>query len=595
MSSVPDRSEIDEEYRWDLESIYATDEDWEEEFEEIKGMVDELDEAETDSFDDGEHLLTILKKREEVMRKVSKLSSYARMRRDEDTTRQEYQAMTTRAETVSSEAGSAASFIRPAIQSHTRDEIDEMVDETDGLGVYEHYLDDVMRKKPHTRSAEVEALISDLSDVLGAPSSVYRILTNADTEFPTVEKPDGKPVEITLSNFTKLQKNPDRDFRRDVYEKFYDTLGELRNTVGTTYEKSVKAYVKLARIHNYDTARESSLDSSKIPVDVYDSLVETVRDRLDPLHRHVEIKRDLLDVDDLRMWDVYMPLADTPEPEVTYDDATQHVVDAFDPLGDDYQTRVEEGLESRWVDVYENEAKRSGAYSGGTYDTQPFILMNYQDDISSMYTLAHELGHSLHSELTKESQPYVYSGYSIFVAEVASTVNEVLLTNHLLDTVEDDDFRRHVLSHMLEKFRGTLFRQTMFADFEDRTHGIVEDGGALTPDRLDEIYGDLKTEFYEPAAVDDRIRTEWMRIPHFYRAFYVFQYSTGLSAAVSLANQILEDGDEARQRYIDFLSKGSSEYPLDLLEAAGADMSSPQPVEDAIDVYEGYLDRIEDL
>jgi oligoendopeptidase F len=295
------------------------------------------------------------------------------------------------------------------------------------------------------------------------------------------------------------------------------------------------------------------------------------------------------------MWDLYMPMTDSESPTVEYEEARDHIVEALGALGEDYQSRVADGFESRWVDVYENRGKQSGAYSGGTYDTQPFILMNYQDDVSSMYTLAHELGHSLHSQYTSENQPYVYSGYEIFVAEVASTVNEALLTHHLLETVEDPQFRRHVLNEYLERFRSTLYRQTMFAEFEHRAHEMVEEGGALTPDTLDELYGDLKAEYYAPAAVDDRIAREWMRIPHFYRAYYVYQYSTGISAAVALANDIVQEGEPAAKRYREFLERGSREYPLELLDHAGVDMRSPDPIESALSTYDDHLDEMEAL
>jgi oligoendopeptidase F len=330
-------------------------------------------------------------------------------------------------------------------------------------------------------------------------------------------------------------------------------------------------------------------------VDVYDNLVETVRDNLDKLHRHSELKAEVLGVDELEMWDLYMPMTESESPDVEYEEATEYVVDSLGALGEEYQSRVAAGLESRWVDVYENEGKRAGAFSSGTYDTQPFIMMNYQDDIASMYTLAHELGHSLHSEYTKDAQPYVYSSYEIFVAEVASTVNETLLTHHLLETVEDPEFRRHVLNEYLERVRSTLYRQTMFADFEHQAHRLAEDGEAITPDALDGIYGDLKREFYEPANVDDHIEREWMRIPHFYRAYYVYQYATGISAAVALSQQILEGDEDAAQRYREFLSKGSREYPLELLSGAGVDMSTSDPIQSALDVYDDYLDEMATL
>ncbi|PSQ46925.1 oligoendopeptidase F [Halobacteriales archaeon SW_6_65_15] len=592
MSSVPERSEIDTEYKWDLESIYATDDEWEQAYEDVEERLDELAGYEGQVTEDGETLLEVIELRDEVMRTVSTVVSYARMRKDENTADQHYQALSSRAMTLYSQADSASSFIGPEIQDLDRDELDRMIEETDGLETYDHYLHDVLRMSEHTRSAEVENVLAELGEVTGASNDIYDMLLNSDVEFPTVEKPDGEAVEITRANFTNLQKNPDRVFRRTVYEEFYDRLGEYHNTIGTAYQNSVKADVRLARIHDYDTAREAAMDGPNIPAEVYDNLVDTVRDNLDKLHRHTELKQECLDLEEFQMWDLYMPMTETETPEVEYEEAREHVVDALGALGEDYQNRVAEGLESRWVDVYETENKRSGAYSSGTYDTQPFILMNYQDDISSMYTLAHELGHSLHSQLASETQPYVYSDYEIFVAEVASTVNEALLTHHLLDTVEDPTFRRHVLNQYLEQIRLTLYRQTLFADFEHQAHQVVEEGEALTPERADEIYGDLKAEFYEPAVIDDRIAREWSRIPHFYRAYYVYQYSTGISAAIALAEDILEEGEPAAERYLEFLQSGSRDYPLELLEIAGVDMSSPEPIQRALDVYDDHLDEM---
>ncbi|MDY6764158.1 MAG: M3 family oligoendopeptidase, partial [Halobacteria archaeon] len=437
MSSVPERTEIDEEYKWDLESIYATDDDWEAAYEEVEERLDELRAYEGSTTESPETLLEVLQLRDEISREVSKVVSYAHMRSDEDTTNQKYQAMNSRAQTLASKANSASSFIEPEIQELDEDEIERMMDENEELEVYDHYLDDVMRQKPHTRSTEIENVLAELGEVMGAPGKVANILMNADMDLPTVEKPDGEAVEITFNNFTVLQKNPNRDFREKVYEEFYDEIDEFRNTFNTTLESSIKSDIKDARIHNYETSREAALDASNIPVEVYDNLVETVEENLDPLHRHAELKRKALDLDELRMWDIYMPVAQTESPDVGYEEAKQHVIDSVGLLDEDYQGRVTEGLDSRWVDVYESKGKQSGAYSSGTYDTQPFILMNWQDDISSMYTLAHELGHSLHRQLTSETQPYVYGSYTIFVAEVASTFNETLLTRHLLDTVDD--------------------------------------------------------------------------------------------------------------------------------------------------------------
>ncbi len=595
MSSVPDRSEVDEEYTWDLESIYATDDDWEAAYEAVAERVDELSSYEGEATEDAETLLAVLELRDEVMREVSTVAAYARMRRDEDTTNQHYQALTARAQSLAADAQSAASFIEPELQALTHEEFEEMVETESDLETYDHYVDDVLRMKPHTRSAEVEALLADLGEVTGATGEVYTMLSNADMEFPVVEDPDGEATQITQSNVVNLLKRPDREFRQRVYEGYFDEWESVRNTVAAAYKNSVKADVKLAQARDYETAREAALDGPNVPVEVYDTLVETVHDNVETLHRHAELKRTALGVDELRMWDLYMPLTGGEGPDVEYEQATEYVVDALEPLGEEYQSRVAEGLDSRWVDVYENEGKQSGAYSGGTYDTQPFILMNYQDDISSMYTLAHELGHSMHSELTKDEQPYVYSGYEIFVAEVASTVNEALLTQHLLETVDDPEFRTHVLNEFAERVRSTLYRQTLFAEFEHEAHRLEEAGEPLTADRLDELYRELKADYYEPAVVDDRIAREWMRIPHFYRAFYVYQYATGISAALAIVDRILEAGEPAAEDYLEFLQQGSREYPLELLEIAGVDMSTSEPVERALATYGERLDELDAL
>jgi oligoendopeptidase F len=595
MSSVPDRNEVAEEYKWDLEAMFADDDEWEAAYEAVQERLAELDAYEGRVTESAETLQAVLERREELMREVSNVVAYARMRRDEDTTDQQYQALYARAESLSSQASSAASFVEPELQQVDRETIDAFVAENPDLATYEHYFDDVLRLKPHTRSAEVEELLAELSEVTGAAGDVYNMLANADMEFPAVEDAEGEPREVTLSNFTKLLKEPDREFRREVYDSFYEEWEDYRNTVATAYEKAVKKDVKLARARNYETAREASLDGANVPVEVYDTLVDTVSDNLDVLHRHADLKADRLGVDTLEMWDLYASLTEEEAPDIDYERAKEWVVDAVAPLGDAYRDRMAEGLESRWVDVYENEGKRSGAYSSGTYDSQPYILLNYQQDVSSVFTLAHELGHSMHSELTSEHQPYVYSDYDIFTAEVASTVNEALLTEHLLESLEDETLRRHVLDEYLERFRSTLFRQTMFADFEHQAHRVIEEGGALTPDELDELYGDLKRAYYEPAHVDEHITREWMRIPHFYYGFYVYQYSTGISAANALARDIREEGEPAAELYREFLRSGSRQYPLDLLRDAGVDMTTADPVEAAIDAYERYVAEFDQL
>ena len=595
MSQVPERNELPTEDTWDLTGIYADDDAWADAYDAVDDRVDDLRVYEGRATESPETLLELLELRESILREVATVSSYASLRSAEDTRNQEYQAMQAKAESLSSSARSAVSFLDPELQTLDRSDVESFVDEEPALAAYGHYFDDVLRTKPHTRSAEIEELLADLGEVAGSAADIYGMLSNADLTFPTVEDPDGDAVEITQGNFTKLQKHPDRAFRRTVYEEYYDEWSEIRNAVGTSLKNSVKKDVKYARARNYDTARAAALDGPNVPVEVYDTLLDAVHDNLDTLHRHADLKREALGVEDLRMWDLYAPMAGGESPEIPYDRATEYVVEAVAPLGDAYQQRVREGLDSRWVDVHENRGKRSGAFSAGTYDTQPFIMLNYQDDISSMFTLAHELGHSLHSELAKNAQPWQYADYTIFVAEVASTVNETLLTHHLLETVDDDDLRLHVLNEYLERFRSTLYRQTMFADFELRIHEIAEDDGALTPDRFDEVYRSLKTEFYDPAALDDRIASEWMRIPHFYYNYYVYQYATGISAAVAIVDRILSAGDDAAADYREALALGGSEYPMAVLDTAGVDMTSPEPVESALGVYDEYLGRMAEL
>lgn len=589
---VGEREEIDEEYKWNLDELYASDEEWEKNFEETREKLQELEKFEGRTTESAEILYKLLQLREELKRSVTDLNSYASKRYDEDTRRDRYQALKSRASTLASELSSRMSFFEPEIQDAGKERVQELIGEKEELEKYQHFFDDILRFKPHTRSKEVENVIANLGDVLDAPDTAYKALMNADMSFPEVETPEGEEIEITQSNFTKLLKNQDRDFRSEVYEKFYRSINSVNNTIASNFEKNIRRNVKIADIRDYESARKASLFSSNIPVEVYDNLLETVEDNLGPLHRHLELKQKVLEVDNLGAEDVYMPITESESPEISYEDAKNYVLEAVKPLGEDYCEAMREGIESGWIDVFENRGKRSGAYSSSTYDSQPYILMNYQDDVSSMYTLAHELGHSMHSYYTMKNQPHVYSGYSIFVAEVASTVNEALLTRYLLENTENEKLKRHALDHYLENFRNTLYRQTMFADFEKQVHEEIEDGGALTSDSLTERYGELKEKFHKPVDIDENIRIEWMRIPHFYYNFYVYQYATGISAAETLVEKNLEEGSDD---YIEFLSSGSSEYPLEVLKTAGVEMTESDPVEKAIRHYREHLEKAEEL
>jgi oligoendopeptidase F len=592
MSSVPERSDIDETYKWDLQSVYADDEAWETAYEAVSERIDELRAYEGRVTDDAGTLLELLELQEGIFRDLQQVITYAQLRSAEDTRDQAYQAMSAKASSLGSEASSAISYLEPELQSLTERDVAAFLDDEPALAEYDHYLDDVLRMKPHTRSAEVEEVLADLSEVTSAPSEIYSMLTNADMSYGVVEDSDGESVEITQANFTKLQTNPDRAFRQRVHETFYDEWEGVRNTVGTSLEKAVREHVTSAEIRNYDSARAAALNGSNVPVEVYDTLVDTVDDNLDVLHRHAELKQRALGVDQLESHDLYMSLTGDQGPDIEYDQAREWVIEAVAPLGEAYQERMAAGLDSRWVDVYENRGKRSGAFSSGTYDTQPYIMMNYQDDTASMFTLAHELGHSMHSELAGDAQPWHDASYEIFVAEIASTVNETLLTHHLLDTVEDDALRTHVLDEYLERFRSTLFRQTMFAAFEQQIHERIEAGDALTPDAFDEMYADLKGDYYAPAELTGGIEREWERIPHFYYDFYVYQYATGISAAAAIVERVLDEGEPAAADYREMLKAGGSDYPLDVVELAGIDMASPDPIESAVGIYDDYLDEI---
>ena len=596
MSTVPDRSEIDEEHKWSVESMFASDEEWEAAYEELRGRIDDLRAYEGRVDESAATLRELLETYEEIYRELAAVVQYARLRSAEDTRDQEYQAMAAQAQSLSTDVSGAVSFLQPELQALDDATLEAFLHEEPALREYEHYFHDVRRQAPHTRSAEVEEVLSELSEVLDAPREAYSMLTNADVEFPTVEDPDGEPVELSLNNFTTQLKTPDRAFRQTVHETFYDEWSDYRNTVGATLSKAVRTHTTQAEIRGYESARAAALDDPNVPPVVYDALVETVNDNTDVLCRHMELLGRALDVDRVQPWDVYMSLTGEDSPDVSYERAKELVVEAVEPLGESYQSRMAEGLESRWVDVYESRGKRSGAFSAGTYDTQPYILMNYQDSVSSMYTLAHELGHSMHSVLTNGTQPWQYSDYEIFVAEVASTVNETLLTHHLLEEA-DDELAAYALDQYVERFRSTMFRQTLFAEFERRIHERAENDRPLTPDAFDEIYGGLKETYYasDAVAVDDRIRREWMRIPHFYMNFYVYQYATGIAAAAAIVDRIRSEGASAAADYRDALAAGGSEYPLDVLEIAGVDMTDPDTISSAVGVYDEFLSRAEEL
>ena len=585
---VRERQEIQEEYKWNLGSLFESDDEWEESFENVSEEIEEIQRFEGTLTDSAQKLKEYMRLRNDIKKSLEEISSYARKKYDEDTRRDKYQGMKSRAGRLSSRFSSATSFFSPEIQEAGEERINELIEEDEDLSKYRHFFDDILRYNPHTRSQEVEEVVASLGDVLDAPDSAYSSLVNADLDFPKVETPEGNEVEITQSNFTKLLKEDDKKFRSKVYTKFYNEIASVENTITSNFEKNIKRNVKLSEIKQFESARQASLFTSNIPVEVYDNLVETVESNMDALHKHLELKNHVQDVDGFEPEDVYMPVVKSESPDIEYERAKELVLEAVKPLGEEYQNTAREGLNSGWVDVFENRGKRSGAYSSSTYSSSPYIMMNYQENISSMYTLAHELGHSMHSHFSSNNQPFVYYGYSIFAAEVASTVNEALLTRHLLNSDVENNLKKHALSHHLENFRNTLYRQTMFAHFEKQVHKMAEDGEPLTTDKLDNTYLDLKKEYHKPVDLNGTIQKEWMRIPHFYYNFYVYQYATGVSAAETLADKIIEKGPDD---YIEFLSTGSAEYPVESLKTAGIDMTEQEPIEVAIQGYREYVKK----
>jgi oligoendopeptidase F len=430
----------------------------------------------------------------------------------------------------------------------------------------------------------------------GAPSDIFTMINNADIKFPKIKNENGEERELTHGRYVQFLENSDRNVRQAAFEGMYSTFKKQKNTLAATLNASIKKDIFYAKVRKYPSALESAVDKDNVPVSVYTNLIETIHEHFPLFHRYISLRKKVLGVDDLQMYDVYVPLVKEVDMKFSYEEAKELVIESLKPLGEEYLSEMVKGFDSRWVDVYENEGKRSGAYSSGTYGTPPYILLNYNESLDNVYTLTHELGHSMHSFYSRKEQPYPYSGYSIFVAEVASTLNEALLTHHLLNNTDDPRKKMYILNHYLDSFRGTVFRQTMFAEFEKLTHEKVEAGEALTSEVLSKIYYDLNLNYFGPDMdVNQDIELEWARIPHFYYNFYVYKYATGFSAAAALSKQILEEGAPAVERYLSFLKSGSSDYPIEVLKKAGVDMTSPEPIRQALKVFEDTLTQLEAL
>jgi len=594
--ALPARDEIDEKYKWKIEDIYAKDEDWEEDFKEVKALKERVAAYRGRLSESGKTLLECLKLYEDLMRKNDKIFVYAKMKRDEDNSNSRYQSMTDRAMALSTEAYAAVSFIVPEILAMDEGRLKEFIESTGELKTYKHFFDEALRQKEHILSEREEEILALSSEIAHAPSDIFTMFNNADIKFPVIKDEDGEEIELTKGRYIKFLESHDRRVREDAFHALYSSYSRYRNTLAASLTSNIKKNRFYATVRKYNSCLEASLDSDNIPVSVYDNLIDTVGKNLYLLHRYYELRKKALKLDSLHLYDVYVPLVEMPKREIPYEEAVKTVEAGLKPLGAGYIDYLKDAFKSGWIDVYENQGKTSGAYSWGAYDTHPYVLLNYQGTINDVFTIAHEMGHAMHTFYTNMTQPYIYSEYRIFVAEVASTVNESLLMDHLLKNTKDKKEKAYLLNHYLEEFRGTVFRQTMFAEFEKIIHKKVENGEALTADELCRIYRELNIKYFGSGVViDSDIDMEWSRIPHFYSSFYVYKYATGFSAAVSLSQQILAEGEPAADRYINFLRSGSSDYPLELLKKAGVDLSTPQPVEDALYVFGGILNQLEEL
>lgn len=590
------RNEIAREYTWDLESIFTTNADWHHSYQAVSERIPHLEALKGTLAESGKALFDVLQARDAVVEQIEKLFVYASLRKDEDTTNSTYQAMYDRAMQLYVRATTATSFIEPEILALPQARQDQFVQDHPALHLYDHHLHDLSRNRPHIRSIEVEAVLAAASEITETPDTIFSMIDNADLKLPTITDEQGREVELTKGNYLVYIRSTDRRVRKEAFEGMHRTFLKQRHTIAATLSGQVKGALFHTRQRTFSSTRQRALFRNNIPLSVYDNLVSTVTESIPLLNRYLKLRKRCLQLDELHLYDLYVPIVEETDEEISYEQARDTVIAALAPLGEHYTTILQRAFSERWIDVYETPGKRGGAYSGGSYATQPFILLNYQNKRDSMYTLAHELGHSMHSFFTRNTQPFQYGDYTIFVAEVASTLNEGLLTEYLLRTRTDRAMRLAILNHSLESLRSTLFRQTMFAEFEQTIHQQVQEGQPLTADSLGAAYHEINARYYGgETVIDDLVDAEWARIPHFYYTFYVYQYATGISAASALVQQILREGQPAVDRYLNFLRSGSSAYSIDLLKQAGVDMNTPEPIRLTLQLFASHLTQMEEL
>lgn len=589
------RNEIEEESKWKIDKVYASVEAWDQDFQYLKEHAPQLKEFQG-RLGNIIDLKAYLKVQEELSRLLEKLYVFAHMKSHEDTSNSEFQTLVNKIDPFMAEFSSYSAFFTPEILSLEDGTIEKMIESDDELKVYDTFFKVLLKEKPHILSKEMEELLASASDCLGAPESIYSMLTNADLSFGKIKDENNHEVELTEGNYSSFIKSKDRRVREEAFKLLFGTYKQFENTLATSLTSSLKTFIFYAKTRKYASSLEASLKPNDIPVEVYKNAIETINHQLKSLHRYVELKKKLLGLDEMHMYDLYVPVIDVPKTHIEYNDAVEMVKEGLKSLGKEYLEIFDEGIHEGWVDVYENKGKRSGAYSWGSYDTMPYVLLNYNYELNDVSTLAHEMGHSIHSYYTRKEQPYVYGNYTLFCAEVASTTNEILLISDLINKEQDKNKKLYLINQELEQIRTTVYRQLMFAEFELITHETLENGGSLTSDDLNQIWFDLNKKYFGPEMiVDEEIQIEWARIPHFYSDFYVYQYATGYAAASAFAKSILENGETAVEKYKGFLKAGGSLYPIDTLQQAGVDMTTPKPLEATIERFNELLDMLEEL
>lgn len=587
------RSEVREEDTWNVKDMYESVEDWEKELTAICTIVDKVAEYEGKVMESAGSLLAVLSGLAEAGEKLGLAFNYAERLFDEDQTNTAHQAMNAKAYSAYAEMESRGAFVDPEIIAAPQELLERYYEESDELPLYRKQIEEIRRRKAHCLSAEMEKLLAMTAEMSQTPADAFSILSNADLVLPEIVDENGEKVRLTSGRYGQFIQSADRRVRKDAFEAMYSTYKQFLNTFASLYNGNVKQQIFQAKARKYASTLEAAVDANHVSPDVYQNLIETVSQNLDKMHRYVSLRKKCLGTEDLHMYDIYTPMIPDMAKTISFEEAKETVLKALAPLGEDYVAKVKEGFENRWIDVYENQGKRSGAYSAGAYGCHPYVLLNYNGTLDDVFTLAHEMGHAMHSYYSNETQPYIYAEYKIFVAEVASTCNEILLMEYLLEHTTDQKERAYLLNHYLDSFKGTVYRQTQFAEYEMLTNRMSEEGESLNADNLSNLYLELNKKYYGDEIVsDDEIAYEWARIPHFYYNFYVYQYATSYCAAYSVAHKILEEGAPAVERYKKFLSSGCSQAPVELLKIAGVNLETPAPIQDALDAFGKIIDEM---